>query len=201
MQKLGQNGYTDQEVEDELRFKRGRNQMGFRYDLLDQHNVLIRPLTNILSCNVKQDYTQDIKRTATISMLDDPSVNYLNNRIKPWVRLAMPTDSRSYNQIVNQYVAGLRASYGFDETSGTDAANAVTKNLVKNSTCDIDASHWAASTNANASRSTAQAYKGLGSLAITSIAAGDAQVATTADTSSEWAAVPGVTYTARVKYV
>jgi hypothetical protein len=195
MQTMGQNGYTDQEVEDELRFKRGKNKMGFRYDLLDFQNNFIRPLTNILSCTVKQDYTSDIKRVATISMLDDVSIDYLTNRIKPWARLYMPTDSRTYTNIINQYASAWTGFFDLDETAIHDSMNLATRNMMHNADFEIDTLHWAASTNGNIGRTTADHHQGTAAGTLTAIAAGGAQVATSAFVNAgEVPVVPGLPY-------
>jgi hypothetical protein len=82
--------YSDQAVKDALAFKRGSRNLSFRYDLLDSANNLVAPLTSVIGGHVANSSLADIKRTATFTLLDDGAVNFLNQRIKPWVRLAMP---------------------------------------------------------------------------------------------------------------
>lgn len=103
MQALGQNGYTDQEVIDVLTFQSGARELTFRYDLLDKNNVYKSALSNVLTCSVANDYLADIKRTAKFTLLEDGSVNYLSDRIKPWARVAMPTDPRAYSTVTPNY--------------------------------------------------------------------------------------------------
>jgi hypothetical protein len=63
----------------------------FRYDVLDFNNQTKSGVTpTILSAHVANNSLADIKRTATFDILDDGSINYLADRIKPYVRLEMP---------------------------------------------------------------------------------------------------------------
>lgn len=91
MQALDPKGvYSDQAVKDALAFKRGSRNLSFRYDLLDSANNLLGPLSSVISGKVANSSLADIKRTATFRLLDDGAVNFMNQRIKPWVTLAMP---------------------------------------------------------------------------------------------------------------
>jgi hypothetical protein len=92
MQELAQNGYTDAEVLDALRGRLGYREFGFRYELLDSDNLKVGDLDNVLGGEVAYNSFADIKRTATFKVLDDGTINYLSDRIKPWVRLHMPRD-------------------------------------------------------------------------------------------------------------
>lgn len=140
MQQFSQNGYTDQEVIDELTFQTGSREVTFRYDLLDSTNTFKASLTNVIACTVANDYLSAIKRTAKFTLLDDGSVNYLSDRIKPWVRIKLPGDTRKYSAISNNnfghltlpwsanysptggimdnYYGALTAYFPFNEVSG-----------------------------------------------------------------------------------
>lgn len=140
MQQLSQNGYTDQEVLDQLSFVNGSRRVTFHYDLLDYHNNFKSRLTNVLGCSLSNDYSKDIKRTAKFDLLDDGSINYLSDRIKPWVRVDMSSDSRAYSTIQQNAARGtvitntttgvldtlfndITGLWYFDETSGTTAVD------------------------------------------------------------------------------
>jgi hypothetical protein len=95
-----QNGFTEQEVLDQLRGKRAPMVWSFRYDLLDHDNLYLRQLDDqsVLSASVAYNALADIKRTARFEMVDDPTIDYLSDRLMPWARLAMPGPSASAPQ-------------------------------------------------------------------------------------------------------
>lgn len=90
MLELAQNGYTAEEVLDVLRSGSGSRTISFRYELLDEDNAKLSDLDNVLSGSVSYNYLADINRTAKFTILDDGTINYLNQRIKPWARVNMP---------------------------------------------------------------------------------------------------------------
>jgi hypothetical protein len=65
----------------------------FRYDLLDSGNQKIDDLRNVRKGSIEQNWLADIKRTAKFTITDDGAIDYLSNRIRPWVRLHMPQGS------------------------------------------------------------------------------------------------------------
>lgn len=65
----------------------------FRYDLLDASNNKLADLETVRGCSVEQNWFADIKRTAKLTITDTGEIDYLSNRIKPWVRLHMPAGS------------------------------------------------------------------------------------------------------------
>lgn len=81
------NGHTEDEIISELRGHRGGRYLTFRYERLDSANVKLGDLTNVLTAEVDQNWLADIKRTAKFEVIDDGVINYLSDRIKPWVRL------------------------------------------------------------------------------------------------------------------
>ena len=87
MQALARNGYTAEEVKAVLHGP--VQQWSFRYDLLTNQNKLKKRLTNVLAASVANNALAEIKRTARFSLVDDGSIDFLNDRIKPWVRLNM----------------------------------------------------------------------------------------------------------------
>jgi hypothetical protein len=130
MQTIAQQGYTQQEVLDVLQFNGwksiggGSRETTFRYERLDATNFKLADMTNVIDCSINMDFTADVKRTASFTLLDDGSVNFASDRIKPWVRVAMPKDGRSYNGIASQYSAVKVGEYNFNEAvTGGGAVN------------------------------------------------------------------------------
>ncbi len=86
------NGYTPDEILQALQGVTGSRKLSFRYELLDENNKVKRELDTVTSATIHQDWLADIKRTAQFSLrsgFQDP-IDYLKDRIKPWVRLHMP---------------------------------------------------------------------------------------------------------------
>ncbi|GAA4082755.1 hypothetical protein [Actinomadura miaoliensis] len=83
-------GYTTSEVLRALRGIDGTRRLSFRYELLDATNVKIGDLDNVIEASVSQNWLADIKRTARFRLRADGKIDFLSNRIKPWVRLHMP---------------------------------------------------------------------------------------------------------------
>jgi hypothetical protein len=150
MQQIEQNGYTRQEVVDQLTFINGERELSFRYELLDKNNMLKDDLGNVLSGNVAQSYLSDIKRTAQFTIEDDGSINYLSDRIRPWARITMPGDTRPYSKItrvddapvdnggvLDHHIDNMIASYSMDD-SGDD----LRRNLCSNPSFAYNANDW-----------------------------------------------------------
>lgn len=128
MQPLAQNGYTTGEVLAALRRTTGTSTVTFRYERLDQANRLLGDLDNVLDGRVTQNYLADIKRTANFRVLDDGSINYLSDRIKPWVRIALPSSDRTFTDELAAVPSPL-LRWAFDEQTGaTTAADATGNN-------------------------------------------------------------------------
>jgi hypothetical protein len=92
VQSLARNGYTEVEVLDALRGRHGTREVSFRYDLLDAENAYLGQLDNVITGSISQSSLADIKRTATFTLRENGQINYLRDRIQPWVRLRMPHD-------------------------------------------------------------------------------------------------------------
>ena len=88
MQTLARNGYTAAEVIQALHS--AKRHIAFKYDWLDNTNKLKGQLTNVLAASVANNAFADIKRTANFTIRDDDTINFLTDRIRPWVRLKMP---------------------------------------------------------------------------------------------------------------
>ena len=90
MQSIEQNGLTRQQVIDILKAKRYPRRILFKYWLLNKNDEFIRELDNITKCTVSNNSFADIKRTADITLIDDKNINYLSDRIQPWIIFNTP---------------------------------------------------------------------------------------------------------------
>ena len=85
------NNHAEAEILDALHGVSGSRLLTFRYDLLDSDNTYLQALDGLVEQGkVSQDWLADIKRKATFTIRDTGVVNYLSDRIKPWVRLHLP---------------------------------------------------------------------------------------------------------------
>jgi hypothetical protein len=84
------NSHTLAEITDALGGRSGARRFTFRYERLSSANVLLDDLTNVLQGSVSQNWLADIKRTATFTIRDVGGIDFLSDRIKPWVRLHLP---------------------------------------------------------------------------------------------------------------
>ncbi len=85
------NSHTDAEVLDALQGKTGVRKFTFRYELLTAANVYVEDLRDtVLSCSVDQNWLADIKRTAKFSMRETGRIDYLSERVKPYIRTWLP---------------------------------------------------------------------------------------------------------------
>lgn len=88
MQALARAGYSASQVIAALHSP--NRQIAFRYDLLDSVNVFKKVLDTVTTASVANNSLATIKRTGKFTLRDDGTINYLSDRIKPWVRLKMP---------------------------------------------------------------------------------------------------------------
>lgn len=85
MQALAQAGFSTEQVKTALHS--GRH-LGFRYELLDSQNRHKADLVGVDAGSVRNDALAEIKRTARFRVIDGvDAINYLSDRIKPFVRL------------------------------------------------------------------------------------------------------------------
>lgn len=84
------NSHTEAEILAVLRGNYGVRRFGFRYELLTENNVYVQELTNIESAKVEQNWLADIKRTANLVIRETGEINYLSDRIKPYIRTWLP---------------------------------------------------------------------------------------------------------------
>jgi hypothetical protein len=126
-------GYTSDEVLQTLQGAFGTRQMTFRYELLDTHNGVIKEIDNILSASVDYNQLADIKRTAKFSVIDDGTIDFLSNRIRPWVRMYMPNAAvlpppKMYDDTMAGLSSNILLRYRLDEAP-TAAASMVAHDL------------------------------------------------------------------------
>lgn len=88
MKDLAQKGFSSDQVKAALLSSRTLN---FRYDRYSKNNIYIGVLDGVLSASVDHAAFADIKRTAKFTIKDDASIDWLNDRIKPYMLLKMST--------------------------------------------------------------------------------------------------------------
>lgn len=88
MQPLTQAGFTRQQVIDALHAP--VRTTAFRYELLDADNVGQGDLDTVTGGQVDNNTLADIKRTAKFDVDETGEVDWLSDRIRPWMRLKMP---------------------------------------------------------------------------------------------------------------
>lgn len=90
MLNLARNGYTAAQVQNALNAATGVRTVNFRYDLLSSANSIKKSLLNVNGAGITYDSTANVQRTLKCTMLDDQSIQWGSDRIKPYVRLRMP---------------------------------------------------------------------------------------------------------------
>lgn len=118
MQQLAQNGYTDQDVRTAL--QKPVREWSFRYELLDVDNTKLRELNNVTSCSIDYNSLADIKRTAKFLIDDKEDIDFLSNRIKPYIRLKMPPKTGVENEYVEWPQGVFLLSTPVRNTTATD---------------------------------------------------------------------------------
>lgn len=61
--------------------------VSFQYELLDSNNQHKKWLNNVKSCSIDYKYLAQLKSSARISMVEDGSIDFLNDRIKVYMTL------------------------------------------------------------------------------------------------------------------
>jgi hypothetical protein len=85
MQSLARNGLSAETVKRALHGPHRR--FSFRYELLNKDLQKIGDLLTVKDGEVRHDALAQIKRTASFSLLDTGEIDFLNDRIKPFVRV------------------------------------------------------------------------------------------------------------------
>lgn len=88
MLSLERNGFDARYVQAALHA--GAVTFDFRYELLDADEKKKKDLTTVTGGEVSMKSLSTIKRTARFTMVEDNDVNYLSDRIAPFVRLRLP---------------------------------------------------------------------------------------------------------------
>lgn len=84
---LARNGYSAEQVKTALHAP--NRTIRFRYELLTAQNQFKTNLTTVQSGRVGYNSLAQIKRTASFSLQDDGTINFLSDRIKPYALLRM----------------------------------------------------------------------------------------------------------------
>lgn len=88
-QSLARNGYSEEAVKAALHA--ANRTLDFRFDLLDSAGKFKADITSLVrKGSVHYDSEAQIKRTARFELADSGIVSAPSDRIRPWVRLAMP---------------------------------------------------------------------------------------------------------------
>lgn len=90
MQKIGQGNYTKEQITDVLHGKNGTVEYKFRYDHLNKGEQKIGTFEKVMSGEVSMNAFAEIKRTGRFTIEDDETVDWLNDRIQPFVMVKMP---------------------------------------------------------------------------------------------------------------
>lgn len=87
MQTIERDGFTKEQIIAALHAPNRR--LDFRYELHDKNSNKKKNLTTVLSASVDHQSMATIKRTAKFTIKEDLDIDYLSDRIKPFVRLYM----------------------------------------------------------------------------------------------------------------
>lgn len=85
---LSRNGFPHAQIVAALHA--ANRKISFRYELLDKQNQRKGDLTNVISAEVSQASLAQIKRTAKFRLTETNNIDFLNDRIKPYLRLWIP---------------------------------------------------------------------------------------------------------------
>lgn len=117
MQPLARDGFTAEQVKAALHMAGGSRKIDFRYELLDKNENVIGDLNNVIDGEVSMDSLASIKRTAKFRLKDDGSINFLSDRIRPYLRLYVPP-----GKLLGRYYYFFQSSFSaeFDLRAGPD---------------------------------------------------------------------------------
>lgn len=85
---LSRNGFPHAQIVAALHA--ANRKISFRYELLDKQNQRKGDLNNVISAEVSQASLAQIKRTAKFRLTETDNIDFLNDRIKPYMRLWIP---------------------------------------------------------------------------------------------------------------
>ncbi len=91
MLSLKKNGYTEQQVRDQLHSRTGSRTTKFRFDLLNRYNIKIGELTAQPSGTITLNSLAQIKRTGQFTFKENEikDIEWLNDRVQPFLLLKM----------------------------------------------------------------------------------------------------------------
>ena len=90
---IARQSYTKKQILDMLFAKTGSRKVAFRYDLLDRDNQKITELKSVISGEVSFNSLAEIKRTAKFKIKEDEQIDWLNDRIQPFILFKMPDNN------------------------------------------------------------------------------------------------------------
>lgn len=92
MQNILKDGYTREQIVNQLHFKHGSNEIKFRYELLDKFEKRKFTLKNVIDGSISMAAFGEVKRTAQFKIAEGENVDWLNDRIQPFFMLKMNDD-------------------------------------------------------------------------------------------------------------
>lgn len=82
-------GFTEAQILAALQATSGSRNLSFRYERLSSANVFLAHLDNVEAAKVEQNWLADIKRKASFDIVATGNIDFLSDRIKPYIRLNM----------------------------------------------------------------------------------------------------------------
>jgi hypothetical protein len=82
--------YTAAAVQQALQGRTGPRRLTFDFQRLNATNGYMGPLHNVEAGTVTLDGPAEVHRSASFTIVEGDTINYLTDRIKPYVRLTMP---------------------------------------------------------------------------------------------------------------
>ena len=87
---LNPNSHTESTILDALRGRSGTRRWSFRHEHLTLTGEVIGDLADVQSAEVTQNWLADIKREAKFTLRDTGEIDFLSDRVRPYVRLHLP---------------------------------------------------------------------------------------------------------------
>jgi hypothetical protein len=82
--------YPADQVQATLQGRNGARRLTFDFQRLNSNNGYMGPLSFVQSGSVTLDGTAEVHRSASFTLTEGDTIDYLRDRIKPYVRLTMP---------------------------------------------------------------------------------------------------------------
>jgi len=74
-------------------FRSGIRKVRFRFELYDNKGNFKKDLNNIMSFKIDHNYFAQVKTTAKLSMIEDSSIDYANDIIRPYISISVPSEA------------------------------------------------------------------------------------------------------------